>query len=118
MFSLFLRVQISVVMLRDYLDLSAKSCGDGALPERPGRHLNTTSHTFSPPRLTIMYSTHSLPSFTFIIVTQQSQPISCLTGSGHLPRESRVVRKGSGKGARHWQCRPLIPALAEAGRSL
>lgn len=73
MFNLFLRVQISVVMPRDYLDLSAKSCGDGALSERPGRLLNTTSHTFSPPRLTIMYSTHSLPLFTFIVIPS-SQP--------------------------------------------
>lgn len=72
MFNLFLRAQISVAMPRDYLDLSVKSCGDGALPERPGRLLDTTSHMFSLPRLTIMHSTYSLSSFTLTIVAQQS----------------------------------------------
>lgn len=63
-------------LAQDYLDLSAKSFGDGAQPERPGRLLNTTLPTFSLPRLTIAYSTHSLPSSTLATVAQRSPSVA------------------------------------------
>lgn len=102
-------------MPRDSLELSAKSCGDGALPEtrEPSEHHLTYLH----PTQTHYHTITTQPTI-HIGCCRPTEPISCLTGSRRLLRESGVVSKGTGKGARHWQCTPAIPALAEASRSL